>query len=598
MQTGIADAREAPPRTTRRNARWHTVGIFAVLAFAYAAAGVGYVVWRMLKYRLPYPYWDSVAVDLFVGERFLPGWGLQTALQFTVNEHRPIFPLYIYAADHSWFASDGAAIIALNALLLLFVALLIAAWMRGSGPLTIQRVVLMAAAPVAVFWPAQAQNLNWLMQVNFILSTAALLAAIPLLLLAERVATIRPGAAIGWTVAAAICLFVSSFSLAFGILGWPILLAYLLCRRAPWRVIVPFAAAGAGTILLYASTWSPIAHHADPFAALLQPVAVGRYMFAMLGAPLHYLLDYPFFHPPAWLRQLFGGIVFVSIVAASLRVFFERASRRTPATVGERGLVIMALLAAACAFITALGRHNFGADQALSSRYVLFGVLAWLGVAGYWVPRLRFAPAGAGLGYAAIALLLVAFTTSYLYRATELRVIAAGVRVAAAAATHDIDDPAMYPRLYPSHQQDTKLARLNDSLRRRGHPFFAEPWHAWYGRNAIELFSNADARRCSGHVDATTRFGAKVRRQNGWAWDHDRKAPPPYVVALDGAGTVRGVGFNGFPRLDLVRLLGRPRYFHAGWMLLAGTDAERPTVLAVTHDGKSCVLGPLRPARS
>ena len=83
------------------------------------AVAVGFVVWHMIEYRVPYPFWDGVDIDLFVGERFLPDWNLHTAFHFIHNEHRPVFPLHIWTIDHVRFASEGLSVIVFDAILLI-----------------------------------------------------------------------------------------------------------------------------------------------------------------------------------------------------------------------------------------------------------------------------------------------------------------------------------------------------------------------------------------------------------------------------------------------------------------------------------------------
>ena len=140
--------------------------------------------------------------------------------------------------------------------------------------------------------------------------------------------------------------------------------------------------------------------------------------------------------------------------------------------------MLLALLGLGCAFVIALGRHNFGGAQSLESRYTIIPCLVWLGTAGYWIPRLPGTRRLAFPGYAVTAALLVAMTASYVGHAANSREFAARARIAAMTEVAGVAHPQMSPRLYKDSESRQWLF---DSLRRRGHPFFAEPWLAWPG---------------------------------------------------------------------------------------------------------------------
>jgi hypothetical protein len=441
-----------------------------------------------------------------------------------------------------------------------------------------------------IFWPAQGENLTWPVQANSLFSLTALLTAIHALLAGER-ASADPQQrrrCLGWLALTILLLFVATYSLAFGLLGWPLFVCYLLLRRRPWWMIAPLATAGLGTVAPYAAFWVEVPHHAHALPSLLEPSSVAAYFFGLLGAPVHKLIEWPFPGRRPLFRGVMGTAIFALAVAAaqrvSLRAPADGASRKSQA---DAALVLSAVLGLGCAFLIALGRHDFGVAQSQSSRYTIIPCFVWLGTAGYWIPRLPAPRPLAVAGQALAWLLLGVMAVSYFGHASAARHFAAWVRVAAMTEVAGITHPALSPRL---DKGDESREWLFASLRRRGHPFFDEAWPGWVGQRAADVLGEPVGGRCYGRVDATSRLDGEIVQMKGWAWDPVVGAPPPLVVAVDEDGIVRGLGASGIQRNDVFRFFSRLELLNAGWMAATRTPDALIGVLGVTADGRACSL--------
>jgi hypothetical protein len=403
------------------------------------------------------------------------------------------------------------------------------------------------------------------------------------------------GRCLAWLASTSLLLFVATYSLGFGLVGWPLFLAFLMLRHRPWWMIAGLAGAALASLAPYAALWVEFPRITDAAPATPAPLSIAAYFFALLGGPLHKLIEWPLFRTPGAWRGVAGAGVFVLAIWAAFRVVSRDAdtSRRGRA---DTALVLTALLGLACALLITLGRHRLGIDQSLSPRYTIIACFVWLGVAGYWIPRVPASRSLTLVGQAAGALFACAMIPSYFGHAAAAQDLATFVRVAAMTELAGIAHPDLKLRL---DDEAESRAWLFASLRCRGHPIVAAPWNTWVGRPAAEVLGEPIAGRCEGHVDVMSRLGDDIVQLSGWVWDTTAGAPPPIVAAIDEGGVIRGLGATGTYRYALFALTGTPRMLNAGWLATARTAAARIDVVGVLEDGRSCRLTPrLTPARA
>src|SRR5262249_1898356 len=96
---------------------------------------------------------------------------------------------------------------------------------------------------------------------------------------------------IALALVAGLCCLAATYSFAFGLVGWPVVLmnaVLMRWRRAPLLIISAFAAFA---VISYALTFTIVEHHSNPAEVVLQPLSLGSYILRVIGAPLFYLLE-------------------------------------------------------------------------------------------------------------------------------------------------------------------------------------------------------------------------------------------------------------------------------------------------------------------
>jgi hypothetical protein len=249
------------------------------------------------------------------------------------NEHRPAFPRAIQFAMAYVTKWDVRAEMYLNfAVAVATFGFLLAALRRSLDRFGL--VIASVVASVLFFSPVQWENWLWGWQLEWFLANLAGAGMLwALTVLVDR--SPRRGLAV-----AAVCAFVGTFSIAQGLLLWPVGLALVLLRRRPWRtwallsVVVP---------ALYLAGWHG---QNNPSAG---PVDFVRYVLIYLG-------------------RIFGVSDSTgSIAGAALLVGFGAGAAYVVSRRDNRALVDRAafwlglgLYAVGAAVLTAIGRAGMG----------------------------------------------------------------------------------------------------------------------------------------------------------------------------------------------------------------------------------------------
>ena len=228
------------------------------------------------------------------------------------------------------------------------------------------RAIFRSLAAAFVLGLHQVENLVWGWQLSLFLCVASAVAA--LALLAE-------GEAVTWGRAAiaAVLGVVSSFSYAAGLMVWPAGAVVLALRspRAPARPasglpqrVGPWLAIGATVVIVYLAGTAPRldAEAAGPGERVLHGLA-------FLASPV----------VRAWTEPAVGVIVGAGALVLAALGLAHAAARRAPPEPVWLGLIVFAIGSAA---MTALGRAEYGLEQAMTSRYTTVANLLWIGVLG------------------------------------------------------------------------------------------------------------------------------------------------------------------------------------------------------------------------
>jgi len=431
------------------------------------------------------------------------------------NEHRIFLARLEFLADYRWFGGTFVFLFTLIGVSLLLVAVVaaLAVWLGARDRVAAWGTFCVAA--ILALSPAAEENLTWSFQVAFV--QVYLFAALALLAL-----VVSRGRA-PWLAVTCVAAIAATYSLANGLLLWPVLVLLALALRLGRREVVVLSVVGAATIVSYVWHFHPVERHASYVHTLGHPIGLAKYSVVFLGSPIR----------EAGVSAA-GAVGAVGVLLfAALLVDALRARARTAATTWYGAA--LALFVVVTAVETGIGRLNFGVSQALSSRYATPGGVFWLGlVIGFLASvgsRLR-APLYLGLAAAAAFAVSV---TSRPNRST-LQQTVVGKELAVVAFRSGVDDPARTVTGLPSSAVvDGALRWLRDQK--------LGPWApgGMVDGSRASLATAPIARRCSG----TTSGSQSVR--GGVRYD-GTVAPPPQasddLVVRDEAGAERGFGLT------------------------------------------------------
>lgn len=284
------------------------------------------------------------------------------------NEHRHAFPRLLLFALAQLTQWNVRAELVLNVGLLALAAVNVVVLARRSGvTLAGGTGWMLVAASALLFTPQQHENLLWGFQAVFLLTLVWLTA------LLWMVPASRPAVAFGL---GALFPFLGTYSMAGGLLLWPLAAVLLAChagantwpaRRTAWSL---WSLVGIASVAAYWIGYARPEHHPSLLAALREPWTLLRHALITLGAP--------FGSGSRTLSTVLGAILVAVFVACAIGVFRVRRDRVR----FDRGVpwLLLAAFAFGHAAMTALGRSPFGPGSALASRYVSISVLAPIGL--------------------------------------------------------------------------------------------------------------------------------------------------------------------------------------------------------------------------
>ena len=265
------------------------------------------------------------------------------------NEHRVLFPKLVMFGLGLLTRGNAVANMYFSQLLLAAIVVIYLVVFRRQFPGGWATWLMVPVAFLVFSW-RQSENMLWGFQLGFIMVMAAALAALLCLsrLNDQRYRPMFVGAIAAATVAA--------FSSVQGLLVWPVGLGQLLIvslsnRLKAWLAVV-WASIGAAEWLIFFYGWQKPADHPPwGFAWQFLPTLVGGAIWSSQG----------------W--ALAGGVVLLLLAAGAAMLVL--AGRQWAAQ--SFWLATMAFALATLGAI-AVGRHGFGVDYALASRYVTFSL--------------------------------------------------------------------------------------------------------------------------------------------------------------------------------------------------------------------------------
>jgi hypothetical protein len=382
-----------------------------------------------------------------------------------------------------------------------------------------------------------------------------------------------------WTLAAAALAALATASMANGLAAPGLLAALALVLRLPPSRVLALAALFLLLAAAYLTGYVSPSHHARPLDGLASVTIWLPYVCLYLGGAFgvtlaDQLAAFGWAAPGVSQKPLsmaFGALALAGGAMAAWRAWTSPPDVRPP----RLALVAAMAFIAATAFLTAVGRANFPAEQAFANRYGTPALAYWAILAVFFVLGGRGTAVAGRLTAATTALAaLVLAAAQPLFMAHGARLGDSRVQ-GAAAAMAGVADWSVLPHVLPYEGYDTgEIARA----RQAGLGIFAQGWTASRGRPLATLGNVSGA--CGGSIDTVA--SAAGGGEAAWRLAGTLTGTPTEgIVVADEAGRVIGFGLVKDGR----------------WTAYARSDAAHALAgYGVRRDGGGlCALDPATP---
>lgn len=547
------------------------VSIVVLLAGAYAA-------WSMLfmwRHRDVFPIYDTLTAEVFL--RYLwEGWNPAGLFEWYANEHRPAFPMIVFAVDHFLFGATGPlSLLAMYASALTLALLSVSAVPRarfGAG-----HAAVGAVAAVMMFWPGHWENLVWPSQLQIY---AALLAGVAALIILVRTPADQPP---GWarSVGIGALLFVSCFSFAFGFVLAAAVLMVTVLRFGFGRAAMAGGAALIGAVGIYAVLFWGRDQFGTSAGNLAAPgkivLFVLRYVGAPIGAAFVAAFDIAGFTFPDRSRLTASTVFGVAAVAvfACIAISIARAWRAgAHAEVSPYRWVALALglFVFGSGLITAAARLNYPETFPIDTlRYYVGTSCFWIAILAWLTFDARVPRAISGAVLAATAITFLVSSPAFL---DDVRAHAAADRKAGVAAMSRMSE------VWPMFWLPDLVPDLYARFEREGALFYERPWAKVFGKAVGASGLKRDDAACAGAVDATSKV-AGIDSSFQLSGTFPKAAAPNWLVISDARGFVVGYG-------AAQRIAGEGQ---VPWVAFARDTVLPLSVDAVVTDDTLCRIG-------
>jgi hypothetical protein len=553
----------APDEQRPRSARLLVAAGLGILAAAGVTAGVrvivdGYSPVPFADFWGQFPFLErAYGVDLRPGDFWAQA-----------NEHRIAVPRIQFLLDYRLFGGTYVFLFSAIAASCLLLAAVLAgvAWLDSRDAFLAWGVFCVAA--IAALSPVAAENLTWAFQVQFVQVFLFAALAIAAVVAAARSPVQRR--ADGWTIASATAGIAATYSLANGLLVWPVVLVVtgILGLRARARA---FLAAVAG-LAVGSYLWR---FDFETHGNLAHPIGIVEYVTLYLGTIVR-----------SGGTTAAGAVGAGGLAAFALLVLVawkERADGSRTTSVGAA----LALFVVLTAVQTAAGRLQLGVAQALASRYATGSFAFWLGLLlGFLGPvggraRRPWVATSAYLGAAAAAALVLGLVGRP--SRTSLHSTVVGKEDAVLAFRVGVADPA---GTTTGGAPDAVVERTFRWLQRHD----LGPWApgGMVERTPPPVPPARSTRTCRGGIESAEPVGGGLRLR-GWAAPPEGEDAGREVAVFAAGGRRRGMGLVGTYRPD-VEASGAASSAWTGFVAYArGRSSSRLRLVLAGRDGRSAV---------
>jgi hypothetical protein len=479
--------------------------------------------------------WEQIDIALRGVDPLSPAW-----LWAQHNEHRMVIPKLFLAADLLLFRARQKLLLS-GILATQFLLLMLLAWsMRvlGGWRGTVWRTGVGIAA-FCLFWPTQWENLVIGFSICFILLGLFATSSLVELVLYWKHCERQPADPRAWVylLLSIVGALGATYSLANGNLLWPLLAAAALLLRLRRAAVLSLLVTGTVSTVLYLHNYHRPLGHSNPASSIQTPLEIFQYIATYFGSP--------------WVRhdvRLATCIGVAGLAAAFFVLFCSRGYVRA----GRPWPVLLVLILAFClgtAFITSLGRLNFGIRQAFASRYHTLALLFWccLGLL-LLISESVTANKRTRFLIVQMCVLTIIVWSSHITRNDVRGVRLRGFQINVAAT-------ALFVGAY-DEVQFAKAAITNPGavsaeaqfMQENGLSAYADHAYTQLGKPLESVYALASPSECTGLVESMFTVAASGQshaiRVAGWAWDRERRRPPSAIVITED-GIITGLGAIG-----------------------------------------------------
>ena len=506
-------------------------------------------------------------------------------------DHRLVGPKILFAIDHLVFHGRGWFLL-LCAFCFQALTGFMLWWLAGRAYPQSRPERLMQAAVIAacVFSAQQWVNLAWPFQVQFPLVYCAAAASLfALWKSAER--DWKHGTP--WLAASIAMAALATYSMANGVLAWPVLILAAFWLGMPRRWI---GAITAGAIFLGA----PYFYHWHKTHAPVQPPASERFSRAVifglahLGSPLAPLAMLP---DNESFRLALAAIPGILLAVALLAGFVMLWKRRELFNHARAMLVFYCIYLAGTSAAVAYGRSDESLLESFSPRYLTPSYLLWASMLLAAWPLLLHRMQRTAFYGALCAAVLIGIAIHQRAVLIRVRDWVDVIRLGETAVVDNVTDPDPWRILFyePRITLDAIAYLKNNNL-----AIFTEEWTHWPGMPLSRRFSiDPTPNACQGQFEPPMAVTSPLKpgwRVTGWAWDNKGKRAPDYVVLTDDNGLVAGVALTGFPLPPALSALP-PQYTASTWNGYISGQPRSITAYVLEADHRSlCAIGNADPA--
>lgn len=500
------------------------------------------------------------------------------------SEHRIVVPRLIFWIDLQFFRFRGVFTIFCSFLFQAGEALLLCiAFGRVGNNDSASKFAYAALVFGMMFSASQIENFIFPFQVQFPL--AFFMASVSIFLVLRHCRTLGGD----WTamvlgLVAAVC---GTLSLGSGLLVWPVLLLICFFERASLRTLAIAVIAGVAMWISYFIGYLSPSASGNLWDSLAHPSRVAAFTFTFLGSALS--------STPSRFADLLG--LSSLILTAVGFVLYIRARSDSFWKLGAF-FVYLVLFIVAAALLTALGRLNYGLEEAATIRYRMPALIFWASILGlgssWWNGVAGYV--GRSLGTPILALLFIAIFVVPAQRpiVEHFARLSEQINDSSIALAFDATD-AVYGQLF-SLRPDL-VRRYTPFLRENHLSIFADRLFTARGQPLTTLFVGTSAQECSGSFeglkfveDATGQKGTVA----GWSWLRNESRGHASIVIGDDRDAIVGLAEGVEPRPDVAAYLRNPKIRAIGWSgyFHAESTSSVITAYAVLPDDKTlCPLG-------